>query len=80
MRARPRSGAISAAIEPVELNRPANGALIPPKVSQGVDARSSFSACVASAALIGTGLLPPSMNTSPASPVAPGLPLKSQVA
>ena len=75
------SGSMSTPEAPVELKRPVKGAWIPPKVSQGDGASSkSFSACSAASRLIGVGLLPPSMNTRPESPRAPGLPPKFQVA
>src|SRR3954447_26986457 len=65
---------------PPVLKRPANGVGRPPKLSHGEPFVRSASRWVASSLLIGVGLLPPSMNTSPARPFAPGLPRKSQVA
>src|SRR5215212_10804030 len=73
-------GAILTDSEPVELNNPANGAAMPPNASQGEPASRSDRRLRASLVEIGVGLLPPSMNTSPARPAAPGLPPKSQVA
>ena len=62
------------------LKRPAKGAPMPPNVSHGPPALRSASSWVASSAVGDSGLLPPSMYTSPDRPRAPGLPLKSQVA
>ena len=46
---------------PVALNRPAKGALMPPNASHGELVCRSCSRWVAAAAVIGCGLLPPSM-------------------
>ena len=62
------------------LKSPANGAPIPPNFSHGEPLSSAFSAVFACWAVDGTGLLPPSMNTSPARSLAPGFPWKFQVA
>jgi hypothetical protein len=72
-------GATRVSVEPTALKRPANGVGMAPNASHGVDARSFCSEAVAWSALIGTGLLPPSMYTSPDRPRA-ALPPKSQVA
>ena len=73
-------GSVRASVDPTMLNRPANGAGMPPNASHGPSASMSCSDWFACSGVTGVGPLPPSMNTSPASPLAPGLPLKSQVA
>jgi hypothetical protein len=74
-------GAILLARAPDSPKRPARGAGMPPKASHGEDPwRRSLSDFFASASLTGSGLEPPSMNTRPDSPFAPGLPWKSHVA
>jgi hypothetical protein len=74
-------GAIFVDSPPAVPSSPARGVGNPPNGYHGDDVlRSSSSDCWASARLTGSGLEPPSMYTSPASPFAPGLPLKSQVA
>src|SRR3954471_8216482 len=70
----------SAALDATMLKSPAKGAGMPPTDSPGDPPLRSASDLFASSALIGVGLLPPSMNTSPASPCAPGLPPKFHVA
>ena len=54
-------GAVSTLSAPLVLNRPASGAAMPPKVSQGVDVDSVCSEARAASAVTGAGLLPPSM-------------------
>jgi hypothetical protein len=73
-------GSISTPVDPVELKMPANGAVIPPKASQGELVSSAASLWRASSGVMGVGLLPPSMYTSPDSPFAPGVPPKSHLA
>src|SRR6266511_2359132 len=53
---------------------------MPPNVSQGEPACSPCSGRFAWSVLTGVGLLTPSMNTRPERSLAPGFPLKSQVA
>src|SRR4051794_14592935 len=65
---------------PVEVTRPARGAGNPPNVSHGEPFWSASSDWLAWATATGFGLLPPSMKTRPARPLAPGFPLKSHVA
>src|SRR5918994_1047135 len=73
-------GAIFTPVEPLALKRPAYGAGMPPKLSQGEPFARAWSRMVASSGLTGAGLLPPSMNTRPDRSLAPAWPLKSQVA
>src|SRR5262245_28277943 len=54
-------GSRMAPSEPVELKTPANGAGMPPKASHGVLVDSLSKAPLAESAMIGVGLLPPSM-------------------
>ena len=65
---------------PLVLNRPANGAGMPPNVSHGVEVDSVCSDARAASGVTGAGLLPPSMYTRPHRSLAPDLPWKSQVA
>ena len=62
------------------LKSPANGAPIPPNFNQGEPLSSAFSDVLACWGVVGTGLLPPSMNTSPSRSLAPGFPWKFHVA
>src|SRR5215813_2586557 len=73
-------GAIFTPVDPVELNKPAYGAGMPPKVSHGVPLWRACSCIVAWSGLAGVGLLPPSMKTRPERSLAPAFPLKSHVA
>src|SRR5262249_59480360 len=72
-------GSASAAAEPTMPKSPANGAGMPPNASQGVEVCRFASAVVAWPAVIGVGLLEPSIRTRPSRARAPGLALKSQV-
>jgi hypothetical protein len=67
-------------VDPTALKRPANGAVMPPKLSHGEAPCRVCSACLACAELTGFGPLPPSMYTRPERSLTPGRPSKSHVA
>jgi hypothetical protein len=75
-----RFGAIRASSEPTLFSSPAKGVGTPPKANHGVELWSCWREVLASSSLIVTGVLPPSMYTSPDRPRPPALPPKSQVA
>jgi len=66
--------------DPTVPNRPASGAGMPPKASQGDEVCKLFREVCAWSAVTGAVLLEPSINTSPDRSRPPGRPLKSQVA